>query len=71
LFTEANYHTPRTYHQFLLVSGGPDGRTQIGDAAFGLYAPTDFSTSTSGYLCQPIPGQFDALTDNITNRNRP
>jgi prepilin-type N-terminal cleavage/methylation domain-containing protein len=84
LFTEANYHTPRTYHHFLLVSSGPDGQKIASpDDAFGLWPPTDqyvfdvsnqtyiFNSSTNyGYLCQPISGKFDALTDNITNRNR-
>jgi prepilin-type N-terminal cleavage/methylation domain-containing protein len=67
-FTEAKYHTPRTYHHFLIVSSGPDGLKHADpSAAFGLYAPTD--TANFGYLAQPT-GNFDALTDNITNRNR-
>lgn len=67
-FTEANYHTPRTYHHFLIVSSGPDGQKQADpNSAFGLYPPTD--TTNFGYLAQPT-GNFDALTDNITNRNR-
>lgn len=79
LFTEANYHTPRTYHDFLLVSSGPDGqKIASSDDAFGLLPPTDqysapgtLNTATSyGYLAQPKSGQYNALTDNITNRNR-
>lgn len=70
LFTEANYHTPQTYHDFLIVSSGPDGqKIATPNDAFGLYPPQDTS-STAGYLCQPFLGKFDAVTDNITNRNR-
>ena len=68
-FTESAYHTPNTWHLFLIVSAGPDGqKTASRDTAFGLYSPTD--TANRGYLAQPMTGQFDALTDNITNRNR-
>jgi hypothetical protein len=77
LFKEENYHTPQTYHVFLLVSAGADGQkaglANMNDA-FGLYPPHDqypaSGTTKFGYLCQPIDGKFDALTDNITNRNR-
>lgn len=70
-FTESSYHTPQTYHVFLVVSSGPDGqKTADADAAFGLYSPTQVDTAQFGYLCQPITGKLDALTDNITNRNR-
>jgi len=71
---EQNYHTPQTYHHFLIVSAGPDGQSRgSGDAAFGLYDPTNKDATKFGYLAQPIMTQdgFDALTDNITNRNRP
>jgi prepilin-type N-terminal cleavage/methylation domain-containing protein len=74
-FSERTYHTPQTYHVFLLVSSGPDGQKTGGNAAFGLYPPHDqypLSGPTNyGYLAQPTPNGFDALTDNITNRNRP
>ncbi|MFO0919076.1 MAG: type II secretion system protein [Planctomycetaceae bacterium] len=68
---EGNWHTPQTYHVFLLASAGADGqKAGLGnmDDAFGLFKPTD--TDSFGYLAQPISGRFDALTDNITNRNR-
>lgn len=73
---ERNYHTPFTSHNFLLVSSGPDGQKRGGNDAFGLYSPSDqypVSGSTNfGYLARPIGGTagLDALSDNITNRNR-
>ncbi len=71
MYSESLYHTPQTYHNFLIVSSGPDGQKQANpNAAFGLYGPTE--TATFGYLAQPIltTAGFDAITDNITNRNR-
>jgi prepilin-type N-terminal cleavage/methylation domain-containing protein len=71
-FSESTFHTPQTYHVFLIVSSGPDGLKKGNpNDAFGLYPPTDqFDPTTQfGYLAQPT-GDFDALTDNITNRNR-
>jgi prepilin-type N-terminal cleavage/methylation domain-containing protein len=59
MISESLYHTPSTYHVYLIVSSGPDGQKTGGDAAFGLTGP----------LAQPT--SFDALADNITNRNRP
>lgn len=79
LFTELNYHTPRTYHDFLIVSSGPDGqKIATSDDAFGLWPPTDQysapgtvnSGTNYGYLAQPKSGRYDNLTDNLTNRNR-
>lgn len=87
---ENNFHTPIAWHQFLIVSSGPDGqKVANADDAFGLYSPSDqftlldmnytspplptpnYNSSTNyGYLCQPVPGKFDALSDNISNRNR-
>ncbi len=81
---EKKYHTPFTYHNVLIISSGADGqKIATPDDAFGLLSPSDqyvfdsssgnaiLDTSTTyGYLCQPKPGKFDALTDNITNRNR-
>ncbi len=49
----------RTTH-CLIVSAGPDG-------LLGLYEPDDYKNY--GYLAQPIPGQEDALTDNIMYLN--
>ncbi len=72
---EQSFHTPQTWHHYLIVSSGPDGlKLGASDDAFGLYSPTNKNPATLGYLAQPItsnPSAFDALTDNITNRNRP
>jgi type II secretory pathway pseudopilin PulG len=59
-FDEAKYHTPETYHAPLVVSAGADGK-------LGLLEPND--TGRFGNLAQ-FDGNDDALTDNITNRNR-
>uniref|UniRef100_A0A7C4QN09 Prepilin-type N-terminal cleavage/methylation domain-containing protein n=1 Tax=Schlesneria paludicola TaxID=360056 RepID=A0A7C4QN09_9PLAN len=67
---EEMFHTPETYHTFLIVSAGPDGR-------LGLYEPVQFSrhseSNVFGHLAQPISlGDPSAspLADNITNRRR-
>ncbi len=59
-FNEAKYHTPETFHAPLVVSAGADGE-------LGLLEPND--TGRFGNLAQ-FDGNDDALTDNITNRNR-
>ena len=63
-FNEAKYHTPETYHAPIVVSAGADGE-------LGLLEPndTDASAGRFGNLAQ-FDGNDDALTDNITNRNR-
>ncbi len=63
-FNEAKYHTPETYHAPLVVSAGADG-------VLGLFEPndTDASVGRFGNLAQ-LTGDRDALTDNLTNRNR-
>lgn len=63
-FNEAKYHTPETFHAPLVVSAGADGE-------LGLLEPndTDASAGRFGNLAQ-FDGNDDALTDNITNRNR-
>lgn len=69
LFPESSFHTLDTFHQFLIISSGPDAAQQPdADKAFGLYAPTD--TTNFGHLARPLTGGVDAMTDNITNRNR-
>jgi type II secretory pathway pseudopilin PulG len=77
---EQDYHTPFTSHPFLIVSSGPDGQKKANpNDAFGLYPPTyvqidpiNAVNSVFGNLAQPIgtPAGLDAMTDNITNRNR-
>lgn len=57
---ESSFHTPITFHVFLVMSAGPDG-------ILGLYEPDD--TANFGHLAQPIPGQQDALADNIISLN--
>lgn len=70
IMNETNYHTSQTWHNFLIVSAGPDGGRMGGNNdSFGLYAPTD--TANYGHLARPTATGYDALTDNITNRNRP
>lgn len=65
-----NFHSWQTRHDFLIVSAGPDSlKLGANDDSFGLHSPTD--TSNYGHLARPKSGGFDALTDNITNRNRP
>ena len=59
---EQTFHTPTTYHVLMVVSAGPDGQ-------LGLYEPEYDNSSTCGYLAAPIPGQQDALTDNIVYLN--
>lgn len=57
-------HTPQTFHVFLVVSAGPDGR-------LGMYEPDDIQPNAVppiyGNLAQPIPGAQDDLTDNIVS----
>ncbi len=77
-FNEAKYHTPDTYHAPLIISAG-------GDERLGLREPNDFDENAGifGNLAQyagtfapangdamPSDQVFDALTDNISNRNR-
>ncbi len=64
-FNEDNYHTIDTYHVPLIVSAGPDGQP-------GLYEPYESADPNKrGTLAMPISTtDLDALTDNITNRNR-
>lgn len=77
-YPEGTYPTLDTFHTPLIVSAGADG-------LLGLFEPTLFSANASGImqygvLAQPIfagsnPNDvpsttFDALTDNLTNRNR-
>lgn len=57
---ETDFHTPSTYHTFLIVSVGAD-------ETLGLYEPTD--TAKLGNLAAYDSTNFDALTDNITNHN--
>ncbi len=76
-FNEARYHTPETYHTPLIVSGGPDGMTGIGEPNdtvltsgsehFGNLAQLQGTTVSS-----PAPSTtvLENLQDNITNRNR-
>ena len=61
---EQLFHTPVTYHVLLIVSAGPDGQ-------LGIYEPdlVDIQNNILGNLAQPIPGQQDALADNITYLN--
>jgi len=70
---ESIYHTPSTYHAFLIVSSGPDGGrayTRGGqDDPLGLYEPWD--TSRAGHLGMPIKGRSlneHPLNDNLSNR---
>jgi prepilin-type N-terminal cleavage/methylation domain-containing protein len=63
---ETNYHTLDTWHAFLIVSAGADGK-------LGLFEPDDFANF--GHLAMPtgpaVASYYtDDLTDNITNRNR-
>ena len=55
---ENSYHTPATYHVFLVVSAGPD-------LQFGMYAPED--ASNFGHLGAVQSQQ--ALTDDIISLN--
>lgn len=61
--SEANYHTPDTYHAFLVISAGPDKK-------LGLEEPAD--SSNFGFLAQPLSSVLSTpldseLNDNITN----
>ena len=62
---EKYYHTPNTWHAFMIVSAGPD-------LDLGLYEPSD--TANFGHLAQPMAGgsaagYSQALEDDITNLN--
>lgn len=57
---EDSYHTPSTYHTFLIVSIGAD-------ETLGLYEPTD--KARNGHLAAYDSSNTDALTDNITSLN--
>lgn len=75
---ERSFHTTSAYHNFLIVSAGPDGQTAFGDNAFGLYPPTDQyvdgatvirnAATNFGYLGAPFPGGLNAMSDNIVLR---
>lgn len=65
-FNEASYHTPDTFHAPLVISAGPDEK-------LGLFEPND--TANAGNLAAyditlGVPQIIDALTDNITSRNK-
>lgn len=75
---EKSFHTTSTYHNFMIVSSGPDGRVSSGNEAFGLWRPTDqyldgatvtrdISTNF-GFLAAPFPGGLNAMSDNIVLR---
>ncbi|MBL4884696.1 MAG: hypothetical protein JKY95_09210 [Planctomycetaceae bacterium] len=61
-FIQAAFHTPQTFHTFLLISTGPD-------LELGLLEPND--TPRFGHLAQPDPSIVDVedgpLNDNVTN----
>jgi len=61
-FIQAAFHTPKTFHTFLVISTGPD-------LELGLLEPTD--TVRFGHLAQPDPTITDVedgpLNDNVTN----
>jgi type II secretory pathway pseudopilin PulG len=59
-FEADGFHTPSTYHTFLIVSIGPD-------ESLGLYEPTD--KTNYGHLGAYDSSKTDALTDNINNHN--
>ena len=69
---ERQFHTPATYHAFLVVSAGADGVLGLGEpTAADPNGATD--VERFGYLAVPDPpdlSNLDVLTDNITNRNR-
>ncbi|GAB5444118.1 MAG: hypothetical protein Fues2KO_44670 [Fuerstiella sp.] len=77
-YNEAFYHTPDTFHAPLIVSAGPDellglrepNHTVVASGIFGnlgQYAGT-FAPGSGSSI--PSDEVFDALLDNITNRNR-
>ena len=65
-FNEASYHTPDTFHAPLVISAGPDeqlGLFEPNDTAnFGNLAAYDYTLAATQII--------DALTDNITSRNK-
>ncbi|MFN0198824.1 MAG: type II secretion system protein [Planctomycetaceae bacterium] len=65
---EEQFHTPDTYHVPLIVSAGQDGSGPAG-GGLGLNEPAPADTTNFGQLAQPITGQTNALTDNISNLN--
>lgn len=63
--TEANFHTPETFHSFLLISAGPDNK-------LGLEEPSDSASGNFGFLAQPTAEVLadplnSVLNDSITN----
>jgi prepilin-type N-terminal cleavage/methylation domain-containing protein len=58
VYFESQFHTPATFHVFLVVSAGPDGQ-------FGMYAPED--TANFGHLGK-VRDQT-ALLDDIISLN--
>lgn len=57
---ERRYHTPETFHKFLVISAGPDG-------IIGLYEPVD--VPNYGRLAQPNWSQISAIEDDLSNLN--
>lgn len=75
---EQSFHTTSTYHNFMIVSSGPDGLTTSGNNAFGLHSPTDQyvdgatvtrnASTNYGFLAAPVAGGLNAMSDNIVLR---
>lgn len=75
---EQSFHTTSTYHTFMIVSSGPDGRVSSGNESFGLYPPTDQyidgatvtrnAGTNYGFLAAPVPSGLNAMSDNIVLR---
>ena len=60
IYFESQFHTPATFHVFLVVSAGPDGQ-------FGMFAPED--TANFGHLGAVNPNAVGALNDDIISLN--
>ena len=60
IYFESQFHTPATFHVFLVVSAGPDGQ-------FGMFAPED--TANFGHLGAVNPNAVGALLDDIISLN--
>ncbi|MDA1013111.1 MAG: type II secretion system protein [Planctomycetota bacterium] len=68
VFTPYNYHSIDTYHAPLVVSAGADGVLGLLEMTADTDAEWKSYISNLGHLVNP--SDYDALTDNITNRNR-
>ena len=80
-YLQNTYSTPNTYHAFLIVSAGPDGRLGLGEPYSPTIVPATATTTPALGTPQGRLGALDTtvgyvaielhpINDNLTNRKR-